>query len=259
LTFTTPAFVATAPNITVDVKTGIGDWSDAEIKRALVGECGPITATLAGVSLAAIMPAGFYKVLQPNDLDDFVAYLRTVKPVRNEVPAPVYKTAVRCDPYLDVETGSEEAAFADPVKPGADLANIGHRMECQSAGSRGVSNFITGLAEGPALPPRDGTPERTRPALPPTYPTAGIDAWTDPEIGRAFTLRTSRATAEHSSHRWLRLLRRAVGWPSRGDHRLLAYGAAAAMMPWPNRRSTDCPKNVSCRCQRANFVCEIRL
>jgi hypothetical protein len=36
LTFTTPVFVATAPNITGDVETGIGGRSDAEIKRALV-------------------------------------------------------------------------------------------------------------------------------------------------------------------------------------------------------------------------------
>ena len=36
LTFTTPAFIATAPNITPDIETGIGSWSDAEIKRALV-------------------------------------------------------------------------------------------------------------------------------------------------------------------------------------------------------------------------------
>src|ERR1700704_6239263 len=35
-TFTTPAFIATAPNITPDIETGIGSWSDAEIKRALV-------------------------------------------------------------------------------------------------------------------------------------------------------------------------------------------------------------------------------
>jgi hypothetical protein len=33
LTFTTPAFVATASNITPDPETGIGSWSDAEIKR----------------------------------------------------------------------------------------------------------------------------------------------------------------------------------------------------------------------------------
>ena len=32
--FTTPAFIATAPNITPDGETGIGSWSDAEIKHA---------------------------------------------------------------------------------------------------------------------------------------------------------------------------------------------------------------------------------
>ena len=105
LTFTTPAFVATAPNITPDVETGIGSWSDAEIKRALVEGMRPDHGRLAGVPLAAIMPANFYKALLPDDLDAIVAYLRTVKPVRNEVPAPVYKAAVRHDPYPDAEAG----------------------------------------------------------------------------------------------------------------------------------------------------------
>src|SRR5262249_54996517 len=35
LVFTTPAFDATASNITPDQETGVGAWSDAEIKRAL--------------------------------------------------------------------------------------------------------------------------------------------------------------------------------------------------------------------------------
>jgi hypothetical protein len=33
LAFNTPPFVATAPNITPDTDTGIGSWSDAEIRR----------------------------------------------------------------------------------------------------------------------------------------------------------------------------------------------------------------------------------
>ena len=69
LTFTTPAFVATAPNITPDVETGIGGWSDAEIKRALVTGMRPDHGHLAGVALAAVMPANFYKALLPEDLD----------------------------------------------------------------------------------------------------------------------------------------------------------------------------------------------
>jgi hypothetical protein len=37
LTFTTPVFIVTAPNITPDVETGIGSWSDAEIKHVAGG------------------------------------------------------------------------------------------------------------------------------------------------------------------------------------------------------------------------------
>src|SRR5882762_10663925 len=91
LTVTTTAFIATAPNITPDIETGIGSWSDAEIKRALVEGVRPDHGRLAGVSLAAIMPANFYKALLPDDLDDIIVYLRSIKAVRNEVPDPVYK------------------------------------------------------------------------------------------------------------------------------------------------------------------------
>ena len=78
LAFNTPAFVATAPNITPDRETGIGSWSDAEIKRALVEGSRPDHGRLAGVALAAIMPANFYKALLPDDLDAIIAYLRSV-------------------------------------------------------------------------------------------------------------------------------------------------------------------------------------
>jgi mono/diheme cytochrome c family protein len=72
LKFTTPAFVATAPNITPDVETGIGSWSDAEIKQALIKGLRPDHGHLAGAPLAAIMPANFYQGLLPDDLDAIV-------------------------------------------------------------------------------------------------------------------------------------------------------------------------------------------
>ena len=130
--FTTPAFIATAPNITPDVETGIGSWSDAEIKRALVQGMRPDHGRLAGAPLAAIMPANFYKALLPDDLDAIVAYLHTIKPIRNEVADPVYKAPVRRDPYPDAEAGFSKAMFADPVSRGAYLVTIGHCMECHT-------------------------------------------------------------------------------------------------------------------------------
>jgi mono/diheme cytochrome c family protein len=191
LTFTTPAFVATAPNITPDIETGIGSWSDAEIKRALVEGIRPDHGRLAGVPLAAIMPANFYKALLADDLDAVVAYLRTVKPIRNEVPDPVYKVPVHRDAYPDAEAGFEKAVFADAVRRGAYLVTIGHCMECHSAWSRGTSDFKNGLGRGGRVfPPREGSPEGTPASIAANItsdPAAGIGGWTDPEIGRAIT------------------------------------------------------------------------
>ena len=85
LRFDEPPFDVTAPNITPDPETGIGKWSDAEIKAALLEG-----KHRDGHQLAEVMPTGFYKVLTPGDLDGIVAYLRSVKPVGNKVSAPVY-------------------------------------------------------------------------------------------------------------------------------------------------------------------------
>jgi mono/diheme cytochrome c family protein len=208
LTLATPAFVATASNITPDAETGIGSWSDAEIKQALLAGMRPNHGHLAGVPLAAVMPANFYKALLPDDLDAIVAYLHTVKPIRNEIVDPVYKAPVHRDPYPEAEAGFDKTNFADPVRRGAYLATIGHCMECHSAWSRGVSDFSNGLGRGGRIfPAREGEP-----AGPPTVaanitsdPTAGIGAWTDREIGRAITTgvaRDGRALKQPMAYRY---------------------------------------------------------
>jgi mono/diheme cytochrome c family protein len=191
LTFNTPAFVATAPNITPDRETGIGSWSDAEIKRALIEGVRPDHGRLPGVPLAAIMPANFYKALLPDDLDAVVAYLRSVKAVRNEVADPVYKAAVHRDPYPDAENGFSRADLADPLRHGAYLATIGHCMECHSAWSKGVSDFKGGLGRGGRVfPLREGSPDGAPGSIAANItsdPTAGIGAWTNDGIARAIT------------------------------------------------------------------------
>src|SRR6266508_3791552 len=75
LRFEEPAFDVIASNITPDRTTGIGDWSDAEIKRA-------ITQGLRkdGTKLKPPMGYGFYAKMTDGDVDAMVAYLRTVPP-----------------------------------------------------------------------------------------------------------------------------------------------------------------------------------
>ena len=194
LSFTTPAFSVTAANITPDRETGIGDWSDDDIKRALVDGTRPAHARLPGTPLAAVMPANFYKALLPRDLDAIVAYLRSVKPVRNQVAPPNYLQPVHRDAYPDAEAGfTEEQVLRDPVRRGAYLVTIGHCMECHSAWARGVSDFKNGFGKGGRVFSRSlvqGFPSTWEKSTAPnitSHPTAGIGAWTDSEIKRAIT------------------------------------------------------------------------
>jgi mono/diheme cytochrome c family protein len=185
--FATPAFVVTTSNITPDIETGIGSWSDAEIKRALVEGIRPEHHRLPGVPLAAIMPANFYKALLPEDLDAIVAYLRSVKPVHNEISDPVYKAPVHRDPYPDAESGFDKATFADPVRRGAYLVTIGHCMECHSERTRGISDYKSGLGRGGRIFPEGSTAANLT-----SDRTAGIGGWTDHEIARAIAHGVSR-------------------------------------------------------------------
>jgi mono/diheme cytochrome c family protein len=178
--FSTPGFVVTTSNITSDVETGIGSWTDAEIKRALIEGIRPEHHRLPGVPLAAIMPANFYKALLPEDLDAIVAYLRSVKPVRNEITDPVYKAPVHRDPYPDAEAGFDKSSFTDPIRRGAYLITIGHCMECHSERTRGLSDYRAGLGRGGRVFPEGSTAANIT-----SDRTAGIGAWTDQEIVRA--------------------------------------------------------------------------
>jgi mono/diheme cytochrome c family protein len=127
LRFNEPPFDVTASNITPDPETGLGKWSEADFKTALLEGRRP-----TGHQLAEVMPTGFYKVLTPGDLDGIVAYLRSIKPVSNKVPDPVYKMPIPHQIFPGAEKAMSEADFSDKVKRGFYLATIGHCMECHT-------------------------------------------------------------------------------------------------------------------------------
>ena len=120
LTWDEPPFKVTASNITQDKDTGIGSWSDADIKKALQKGERP-----NGVRLAAIMPSDFYEILTPGDLNAIVAYLKTVKPVKQETPTPIYRIALPRHIPQGAEKPFTDADMADKVKKGFYL--VDHR------------------------------------------------------------------------------------------------------------------------------------
>jgi mono/diheme cytochrome c family protein len=180
LTWDEPPFKVTASNITQDKETGIGNWSDADIKKALQKGERP-----NGVRLAAIMPSDFYEILTPGDLNAIVAYLKTVKPVRQETPTPIYRIALPRHIPPGAEKPFSEADMADKVKKGFYLVTIGHCMECHTPmGPRG-RDFENAYGKGGFDFPGPWGVSTSRNIT--SHPTKGIGAWSDAEIKRAIT------------------------------------------------------------------------
>jgi Cytochrome c len=70
-----------APNITPDRETGIGNWSDDTLARAIREGIGH-----DGRTLYPMMPYPHYREMSDEDLTSIIVYLRTVPPVKNQLP-----------------------------------------------------------------------------------------------------------------------------------------------------------------------------
>jgi mono/diheme cytochrome c family protein len=137
------AYTVRGSNISSDRETGIGSWSADDLKRLLLEGVRP-----TGVKVAPQMPFVFYQILTPGDADAVVAYIRSVAPVKNQVPAPVYKAPMDYHPVPNAEKPFSDAAMADPVKRGFYLSTIAHCMECHSRRPDGVQDYQNGYGKG---------------------------------------------------------------------------------------------------------------
>ena len=178
--FDLPPFTVTPANITQDKETGIGAWSDADIKKLLRTGMRP-----NGVPIASVMPVGFYGIITDRDMDAIVAYLRTIKPVHNKVPDPVYRMAAPAQVFPGSEHRYTEAMMRDPLKRGFYLATIGHCMECHTPMTKGHHDFVNDAGKGGmefkgpwgVSVSRNITSSKTK----------GLGDWSDADIKRALT------------------------------------------------------------------------
>lgn len=128
-----PGFTANAPNITQDEETGIGNWTDDEIMISIREGRRP-----DGTIIGPPMPINRYRNLSDNDVRAIVAYLRRVKPIRNEIPKSEYRIPLPPS-YGPPVANVPDVPKSDKVTYGAYLAGpAGHCIECHSPmGERG--------------------------------------------------------------------------------------------------------------------------
>lgn len=144
-----------APNITPDPETGIGSWSDDAIARAIREG-----VTADGHALFPIMPYPNYASLPDEDLAALVVYLKSIPPVKNQVPRSEIIFPV--NRIMNNFPQPIEGAVAEPdmstiEKRGAFLARQASCADCHSPSDRGAP--IAGLeyAGGMSLTEGSGT------------------------------------------------------------------------------------------------------
>ncbi len=175
----TPLGTFYSSNITSDVRTGIGAWSDAELERAIRGGL-----LRDGSAEAPVMPYPAYAGMADQDLRDLIAYLRTLPAVARErrpdvVPLPLPRLAYRVWRLLFAGGGPAPAqAPAGGVERGRYLtAHVAICGDCHTPRNRlGVPSaalYLAGVAKAPQV--------AFAPNITPD-PETGIGGWDADEV-----------------------------------------------------------------------------
>lgn len=148
------SFALWVPNLTGDAATGLGQWTDDQIMRAIRDGVRP-----DGSFMFPVMPYPDYRFISDEDLRAIVAYLRSIpkvrqtrKPVDDDIPflatIGIKLGMVQHPPAKDVPPPPSN----DPVKKGEYLAHLGHCPLCHALGSTGPrapddDQFMAGSAK----------------------------------------------------------------------------------------------------------------
>jgi mono/diheme cytochrome c family protein len=123
-------FSIVAPNITPDPETGAGRWSDDALARAIREGIGH-----DGRPLFPMMPYTDFRHLSDEDLAAVIVYIRSLPPIRNELPATVVPFPINRLVLGEPEPLSgpvAEPTFADEAARGDYLATLAHCRECHT-------------------------------------------------------------------------------------------------------------------------------
>jgi mono/diheme cytochrome c family protein len=122
--FAGPFGLSFSKNLTPDVDTGIGTWSNAEIVRALREG-----VSKEGAVLGPPMPVRFYNKLSDEDAMAVAAYLKSLRPIRNEVGEAKFRIPLQPQPPA---AGNPAPPRTDKIAYGGYVANSAHCFECHT-------------------------------------------------------------------------------------------------------------------------------
>lgn len=171
-------------NITSDPETGIGTWTDDEVMRAITQGINK-----KGDTLFPIMPYVHYNHLAKEDLLAIVAYIRTLKPIKNKVPdrkLMIPMSMAYPAPALQKSVdGNMRPPESDVVKYGEYLTNAAICSDCHTPMVKGQYDFSRMFAGGNTFTPE--TFKVTTANITPDSAT-GLGAWNEERFMNKFTV-----------------------------------------------------------------------
>lgn len=170
-----------APNLTPDKERGVGAWTDGELMRAIREG-----VSRDGRTLFPMMPYTHFRHITDEDTLAIIAYLRSVPPIRNQLPAMEVNFPVSMFVRLAPTplTTSPPAWPTEPVARGQVLLKVMGCIDCHTPmdgkGQHVASKMYAGgmKFEGPpgVVFASNITPD----------PATGIGAYSDEDLMRVF-------------------------------------------------------------------------
>lgn len=186
-TFSDKTYVVRGPNISPDVETGVGAWTDAELRAAIVEGVG------REGRLAPVMPSDSYKPLTASDRDAIIAFLRSAAPIRAPLPTPQQRSGEWAPRPMPGATASfAEASLAEKSARGLYVASLARCASCHSEESDGAPDYRNLGAGGKVFRNAAGVVVASNIT---SHPQKGVGAWSDDELKRAITEGVSREGA----------------------------------------------------------------
>jgi len=172
-----------APNITPDRASGIGRWSDTELVTAMRRGIAK-----DGTKLLPIMPYPYYHRMTDADAKAVVAFLRSQRPIYNEVEKSDTASVAPIDLPEPVNNVDDPK---DPKSHGEYLAALMHCGQCHTPTEGAMANVI--FAGGVELPTQTGSSVMSANIT--SDKVTGIGQWTEEELVTA--IRTGKTPTGH--------------------------------------------------------------
>lgn len=134
-----------APNITPDVESGAGKWTDEQFARAIREGIGN-----DGRRLFPVMPYEYFREMSDEDLASVIVYLRSIEPVRNVLPTTTIPEPLKqaLAPHQPIIEPVAQPDTSDSVARGKYLVSLASCASCHTPTKEGVPNTELSFAGG---------------------------------------------------------------------------------------------------------------